>query len=404
MNQFDPTLPEWRAIFPAKLTARRTDTDTGIYLYSWEEVIQGGDGTYTKAVPGRFGKCGDGTTSNPVQNAAREVNNAAVTADDTTQPIVWMRVRGQRGSGDVVYEFNNGGLAALANINLLKIASYEMDANGFFLAYVMSWNGTAFVVPDGLPAKVILFESDGRRLLKDRLGVYMPTIDREPITNTYVLARKIGTTTWTEGDGFTLDLYAAILSGFTAVGEHNYHVDQQTGPTTHINVGTVHYDSRAGLQVRYPISGYDPAYATYAGTNCVTVTQIPASTTANGYMSTDTQSFAGRKIFEWIESPIVQASYAAAVDYMAWQPVSGIFSYAKKPANQNMPLIASMSVRARYCVANAEVSANSTDGGFAICSGDGTLHVGQNATISYRKSDNTNGTLTFVGGILVNAT
>ena len=111
MNQFDPTLPEWRAIFPAKLTARRTDTDTGIYLYSWEEVIQGGDGTYTKAVPGRFGKCGDGTTANPAQNAAREVNNAAVTADDTTQPIVWMRVRGQRGSGDVVYEFNDAGLA-----------------------------------------------------------------------------------------------------------------------------------------------------------------------------------------------------------------------------------------------------------------------------------------------------
>ena len=438
MNQFDPTLPEWRAIFPAKLTARRTDTDTGIYLYSWEEVIQGGDGTYTKAVPGRFGKCGDGTTANPVQNAAREVNNAAVTADDTTQPIVWMRVRGQRGSGDVVYEFDAGlnrGYPTSPTF-MIKITSGPsgLDVNQSYYrgrkVYWLRQDGGIFTPPTGswevygeevvvIPA-IVPRVAAGYTIGKLEVGrVYHCRFYYSYNTTTNV------TSTSYDSDDRTglVDYFYAQSAGFVLQNDY-YGNDLLTY--------TAEYDcQRLTLVDNGGVTNVNSSPFSVTGNNegSVTVNFRAATVLVNGYMSISDQSFAGNKTFrdsvitptvvvrsnvyyQTIHAaPYIQTSYGANATAGSW----------KQTFNPNVDPITDPSTQLPEDILVASVDKNTkvrflgcwtvdTGIGFYYSLGTGwCVRVGtdngKTTTVNYRKSDGvTNGTLTFVGGILVNAT
>ena len=172
LAQFDPTLPEWRAIFPARLTAVAQD-EAGDNLYSWEEVVQDGDGSYTKAIPGRTGDA----ESDPRQNPARELNNASVTipADEADQPIVWMRVRGVRGTGDVVYEFSAGLAEISGGTASFAVITEDLTA-GYYAANLRTYNDTTNTWETGTETVIVtLPQSEPSQRLP--VGYYCPVTE-----------------------------------------------------------------------------------------------------------------------------------------------------------------------------------------------------------------------------------
>lgn len=94
-----PTTDHLRFLFPAKVTAK-TDSG-GTWLYDWTEQRPASGGGYADADNPRAGSAAG-------VNAAREVNNAEITVDPDNPVYVWMRLRGGKSDGNLVYEFQAG--------------------------------------------------------------------------------------------------------------------------------------------------------------------------------------------------------------------------------------------------------------------------------------------------------
>lgn len=286
MQQFDPTAPAWRAIFPARLTAAVQDKTTGENLYSWTEQIQDVDGTYTDAEPARRGDA----ESDPRQNPARELNNASVTipADEADQPIVWMRVRGVRGTGDVVYEFSAGLDIGTAIGTAIKVV--RVDGGPFTWENYRYYTGTILKLDP---------TADGGAWVTDYEQPAMVAITQTPHNDT------ADTGTAGSDDDIALNIRGLTVSVWrnkkpTTIGGYDHYTTDQYWPAVLV-------DSRF-KRFRYlqfePLHGVTPTsigtviQASLDFPDYFQINFHPASATESGYVTTGTQTIAGNKTID----------------------------------------------------------------------------------------------------------